>query len=102
MFIFPPVPIPDIWTDRRLDFTETMEERLLAASCLHSQCRQIALLSSAPPGPGWRRLAKRFGKTWVHLPLSRFGDSTLQQLRVFHVLNGREIRSYAADFIRKP
>ena len=102
MFIFPPVPIPDIWTDRRLDFTETMEERLLAASCLHSQSRQIALLSSAPPGPGWRRLAKRFGKTWVHLPLSRFGDSTVQQLRVFHVLNGREIRSHAADFIRKP
>ena len=50
---------------------------------------------------GWRQLAKRFNKKWVHLPLSRFSDSTVQQLRMVHVLNGKDIRSYAADFIRK-
>jgi hypothetical protein len=41
----------------RLDFTETLEERLLAGACLHSRCRHIALLSHYPPGAGWRRLA---------------------------------------------
>ena len=50
---------------------------------------------------GWRRLAKRFRKKFVHLPLSRFADSTVAQLRMVHVLNGQEIRSYAAEFIRK-
>ena len=30
LFLFPPRPIPDIWTDKRLDFTDTLEERLLA------------------------------------------------------------------------
>ena len=34
MFLFPPVHIPDIFRDKRLDFTETLEERLLAAACL--------------------------------------------------------------------
>lgn len=100
MFLYPPVSIPDIWNDPRLDFTETLEERLLAAACLHSQSPHIALLSPLPPGAGWRRLAKRFKKKWVHLPLGQFSDSTVQQLRLVHVLNGREVRSYAADFIR--
>ncbi len=100
-FLFPPVAIRDIWTDDRLDFTETMEERLLAAACLHSQSKQIALLSPLPPGPGWRRLAKRYNKSWVHVPLGQFSDSTVQQLRMVHVLNGKQVRSFAAHFIRK-
>ncbi len=101
MFLFPPVTIPDIWNDPRLDFAETLEERLLAAACLHSRCRHIALVSNGPPGIAWNRLAKHYGKAWVHLPLSRFSDSTIQQLRMVHVLNGKEIRSYAANFIRR-
>ena len=54
MFLFPPVHIPDIWRDPRLDFTETLEERLLAAACMYSACPHVALLSAAPPGAGWR------------------------------------------------
>jgi hypothetical protein len=101
MFIFPPVSIPDIWQDPRLDFTETLEERLLAAACLHSDCPHIALLAPGPPGAGWRRLARRFKKKWIHVPLGSFSDSTIQQLRMVHVLNGRHIRSIASHFIRK-
>jgi hypothetical protein len=101
MFLFPPVSIPDVWLDPELDFAETLEERLLAAACRHSQCRHIALVSSAPPGAGWRRLAKRYGKKWVHVPLGQFSESTVQQLRMVHVLNGKTVRSYAAHFIRK-
>ncbi|MFM2095982.1 MAG: hypothetical protein RIS70_3106, partial [Planctomycetota bacterium] len=102
LFLYPPIPIPDIWHDPRLDFCETLEERLLGAACLHSRCPQIALLSPLLPGAGWRRLAKRFKKTFVHLPLSHFSESTIQQLRRVHVLNGTEVRSYAANFIRRP
>jgi hypothetical protein len=101
LFLFPPVAIRDIWADKRLDFVETLEERLLAAACLHSRSPHIALLSPLPPGAGWRRLARRFKKTWVHLPLGQFGDSTVAQLRMVHVLNGRHVRSYAAHFIRR-
>jgi len=101
MFLFPPRPVPDIWRNRRFDFTDTLEERLLAAACFHAEERHVALLSSLPPGPGWKKLAKRFGKTLVHVPLSRFSQEQIQQLRIFHVLNGTQIRSYAANFIRK-
>lgn len=101
LFLFPPVAIPDIWRDRRLDFTETLEERLIAAGCLHANGRHIALLSGYPPGAGYRKLARRFGKRLVHVPLSGFSDATVQQLRIVHVLNGRQVRSFAAEFIRQ-
>lgn len=101
LFIFPPVGIVDIWQDPRLDYATTLEERLLGAACLHSRCKHVALLSAAPPGQAWRGIAKAYGKSLVHLPLSRFSDATIEQLRMVHVLNGKEVRSHAADFIRR-
>lgn len=101
LFLYPPVSIPDIWNDPTLDFTETLEERLLAAACVHSPSRHIALLSPSPPGAGWRRLASRFNKRWIPIPLGQFSDSTVEQLRMVHVLNGHQVRSFAAHFITK-
>jgi hypothetical protein len=101
MMIFPPMHIGDIWHEPFFDRADTMEERLLMACCFHSREKHVALMSAAPPGAAWRKIAKQFGKRLVHLPLSHFSASTLQQLRVVHVLNGHEIRSYAAEFIRK-
>jgi hypothetical protein len=100
MFVFPPRVIPDIWTDPRLDAADTLEERLLAAALLHSQERHIALVSPKAPPASWRRLARRYGRKIIHLPLKRFSGQLLERLRTFHVLNGKEVRSYAADFIR--
>ena len=101
VFLFPPRPIPDIWTNRRFDFTDTLEERLIASACYHAKERHVALLSHGPPGLAWRQLAKKFGKKLIHVPLAKFSQETIQQLRVFHVLNGQKIRTFAADFIRK-
>ena len=100
MFLWPPRSIPDVWTDLRLDFTDTLEERLLAAALMHSRERHIALVSPRPPSASWRRLARRFGRKLVHLPLKRFSGQLVERLRTFHVLNGKQVRSYAADFIR--
>ena len=99
-FLFPPRSIPDIWTDRRLNFTDTLEERLLAGAFLHTKERHVAVVSARPPTASWRRLARRFGRKIVHLPLKRFSGQLVERLRRFHVLNGKIVRSYAADFIR--
>ncbi len=100
MFLFPPRPIPDVWDDPRLDFADTLEERLIAGAFLHSRERHVAIVSAKPPSAAWRRLARRHGKKIVHLPLGRFGGQLVERLRRFHVLNGKQVRSYAADFIR--
>jgi hypothetical protein len=100
LFLYPPRPIPDVWTDPRLDFADTLEERLLAGAFLHSRERHIVVVSPRPPQASWRRLARRFGRKIVHLPLKRFGGQMIERIRRFHVLNGKNVRSYAADFIR--
>ena len=46
-------------------------------------------------------MAKKYHKKLVHVPMSQFSQETIQQLRMFHVLNGRHVRSYAEHFIRK-
>jgi hypothetical protein len=101
MFLFPPRPIRDIWHDPRFDMADTVEERLLFAACHHSKEHHVAVLSDAAPGIAWRRIAKRFGKRLVHVPLAHFSQETVQQLRMFHVLNGHHVRSFAEHFIRK-
>ncbi|MDZ4687595.1 MAG: hypothetical protein SH850_21190 [Planctomycetaceae bacterium] len=101
VFLFPPRPVPDIWRNKRFDFCDTLEERLIAGACFHAEERHVALLSPVAPGVGWKRIAKKFGKKLVHVPMSRFSQELLQQLRIFHVLNGTQIRTYASHFIRK-
>ncbi len=100
MFLYPPRSIPDVWEDARLDFTGTLEERLLAAAFLHSREKHVAVVCPRPPSASWRKLARKYGKKIVHLPLGRFGGQLVERLRRFHVLNGKQVRSYAADFIR--
>ena len=99
-FLFPPRPIPDIWSDPLLAFATTLEERLIAAAAAHTRETHIALVTPIPARASWRRIAKQFGKRLVTIPLTRFSSQTLDRLRRFHVLNGHEIRSYAARFIR--
>ena len=101
MFIYPPRPIPNIWTDRALDFTNTLEERLLAAGLMHSEQRHVAFVSPRPPGASARRIAQRMGRKILHMPLQRFSGQLIERLRTFHVLNGKQIRSYAANYIRE-
>jgi hypothetical protein len=100
MFLFPPRPIPDIWSDPRLAFASTLEERLLAGALLHSREAHVAVVSPVRPPARWRLLARRFRKTLIPIPLSRFSGQTVDRLRQFHVLNGHDVRSYAARFIR--
>ncbi|WP_165074099.1 hypothetical protein [Paludisphaera rhizosphaerae] len=101
LFLFPARPIPEIWTDSRIARLDTLEERLLAAGFLHSRDRHVAVVSPGPPWASWRRLARSYGRKIVHLPLKRFSGQMIERLRTFHVLNGKHVRSFAADYIRE-
>lgn len=101
LFLYPPRPIPNIWTDASLNFAQTLEERLIAAAALHSRESHIVLVSPVRPRSRWRRIVRQFNRRLVPIPLSRFSGQTVDRLRRFHVLNGHEIRSYAAQFIRE-
>ena len=99
-FIFPPRPIADIWRDENLAFAQSLEERLLLGALMHSQEKRVVLVAPQPPGARWRRLARKLGRQIVYIPLKRFSTPTVDRLRRFHVLNSKEVRSYASRFIR--
>lgn len=101
LFLFPPRLIPDIWENPSLNFATSLEERLLAGACAHSQEPYVAVVSPVPLTSVWRKIAHRFGRKLVPIPLHRFSGQTIARLRRFHVLNGHDIRSYAARFIRE-
>ena len=46
---------------------------LLAGAFLHTTERHVAVVSPLLPPSAWRRLARRFGRKIVHVPLKRFG-----------------------------
>lgn len=100
-FVFPPRHIEDVWRDSRFHYTKTLEERLIAGACFHSQERFIALVSPHPPNTRWRQIARLYKKHLIHIPIGRFSGETIARIRRFHVLNGKNIRSYAARFIRE-
>ena len=99
-FIFPPRAVPNIWTDDRLHFTQTLEERLLGGALLHSQERRVVLVAPTPPSARWRRMARKLGRQIVYIPLGRFSSAMVDRLRRFHVLNNKGVRSYAARYVR--
>ncbi len=101
LFLFPPRLIPDIWENPALNFAASLEERLLAGACAHSREPHVAVVSPVPLKSVWRKIAHRFGRKLVPIPLHRFSGQTIARLRRFHVLNGHDIRSYAARFIRE-
>ncbi|MDP6507222.1 MAG: hypothetical protein QF886_26580, partial [Planctomycetota bacterium] len=100
-FLFPPRFILDIWQDPRIASIQGLEDKLLAGAFLNSKEKHVALVSPKAPKRSWRQLAGQFGKKIIHLPLQRFSQQTVENLRRFHVLNGKEVRSYASEFIRE-
>ena len=98
--LFPPRQIPDIWKDNRFGYAQTLEERLIAAALYHSQEKRVVLVAPNRPPTRWLKIARRYKKQILYIPLKRFSLQTLDRLRHFHVLNGQEVRSYAAKFIQ--
>ncbi|MEQ8768454.1 MAG: hypothetical protein RL885_31405 [Planctomycetota bacterium] len=100
MFLFPPIPIFDIWSDPRFDGTRNAMERLTLAALHYAQERYVAYVAAKRPTPWMRAEARERGRHLVFLPISSFSPTTLRKLRRFHVLNGSEVRSWAQKFIR--
>jgi hypothetical protein len=98
--LYPPRPILDVWEDERLDFARGAADRLVAGALLHSREKHIVLVASRPPRTRWRLLARRLRRKILYVPLKRFSGQTIERLRHFHVLNGHEVRSWAAGYVR--
>jgi hypothetical protein len=97
--LFPPRPVPDIF-----ELTEGMDlpnyaARVVYGALLFSAERVVAYVGVKKPSALLRTLAARLKKRLLWIPLASFSNETVRNLRRFHILNGKEVRSWAARFI---
>jgi hypothetical protein len=99
LLLFPPRPVPDIFTlDTGISCRGCADQLVLGALLFGSE-KIVAYVAERPPGGVLVNLARCFRKRLIWVPLSTFSRETIVRLRSFHILNGKEVRSWAARFI---
>lgn len=99
MMSYPPRRLLDVWTDPDYGECRSKSEVLLMAAIDYSVQPLITFVASKPPRSAIKSYARRFGKKVVYLPIGQLSPVTLNKLRVFHVLDGRDKRGIAGDYI---
>ncbi|MBJ7449543.1 MAG: hypothetical protein JHC93_04200 [Parachlamydiales bacterium] len=99
MMSFPPGRMYDVWSDPDYQNCRTKAEILLMAAIDYAISSLIVYVADTPPRSYYKSYANRFGKKIIYLPLSQFSSVMLNQLRLFHVLDGHDRRAIADDYI---
>jgi hypothetical protein len=95
----PPGRMFQVFEDPIFDAAQNKAERLLYAAIDYSVGRRIVYVAAKPPRPKVSTFARRAGKQFVYIPIGQFSPSVLRRVRVFHVLDGREVRTVAKAYV---
>jgi hypothetical protein len=101
MLTYPPMRVYDIWVDSYFDIAENKAERLLLAGIDYSLEKYIIYIAKKPPSQLAKQFAALQGKKVIFLPLGSFSRTFLEKIRIFHVLEGHHVRTYAHKYINK-
>lgn len=101
MLTYPPMRVYDIWEDPYFDIAKDKAERLLLAGIDYSLEKYIVYVANHPPSNMAKHFASAQGKKIIFLPIGSFSKSFLEKIRIFHVLDGHHVRSYAHKYINK-
>jgi hypothetical protein len=99
LMTYPPGRMFHVFEDPYFDDAQNKAERLLYAAIDYSVERSIVYVAAKPPRPKLVALARRAGRQIAYLPIGQLSPATLRNIRVFHVLEGRSVRSYAAEYL---
>ncbi len=99
LMTYPPGRLMDIWDDPFYAAARNKPERLLLAGIDYSEERFIVYVAKKPPRSYFQTFAHRFGRKIIYLPIGQLSPVTLKQIRAFHVLDGRHVRSYAKEYV---
>lgn len=97
--VYPAWGIPDIWRFQMGEGFRHCSDVLTAAAILFSPYRFIALVSDRPPRPALRQMAASANRHIIHMPLRSFSRGQIRRIRRFHILDGHDVRRWAADYI---
>jgi len=99
LLAYPPRRMLDVWHDPDYQGLASKAEVLLMAALDYSLEKHVVYVAARPPRSIFRQLAARVGRKIVYIPLGSLSPLKLKQLRILHILAGKDKREIAKDYI---
>lgn len=96
---YPPRRMFDVWQDPDYESCRSKSETLLMAGIDYAVKPIVVYVADKPPHSSLKAFAAQFGKRIVYIPLGQLSPLTLKKIQTFHVLDGRDKREIAGDYI---
>jgi hypothetical protein len=99
MLSYPPRRMMDVWHDPDYRGLKSRAEVLLMAALDYSVEKHIVYVAAKAPRSIFKQLAARRDRKIVYIPLGSLSPHKLKQMRIMHVLAGKDKRDIARDYI---
>ena len=99
MLSYPPRRMMDVWQDPDYHSASTRSEVLLMAALDYSIEKHVVYVAAKPPRSIFKQMAARIGRKIIYIPLGSLSPHKLKQLRILHILSGKDKRNIAKDYI---
>ena len=96
---YPPRRMMDVWQDPDYQMASTRSEVLLMAALDYSIEKHVVYVAAKPPRSIFKQMAARQGRKIVYIPLGSLSPHKLKQLRILHILSGKDKRDIAKEYI---
>lgn len=96
---YPPRRMMDVWQDPDYRSAASRSEVLLMAALDYSVEKHIVYVAAKPPRSIFKQFAARRDRKIVYIPLGSLSPHKLKQIKVLHILSGKDKREIAKDYI---
>ncbi|MBV5339766.1 MAG: hypothetical protein J0665_09440 [Deltaproteobacteria bacterium] len=96
---YPPRRMMDVWQDPDYLMATTRSEVLLMAALDYSIEKHVVYVAAKPPRSIFKQMAARQGRKIVYISLGSLSPHKLKQLRILHILSGKDKREIAKEYI---
>jgi len=96
---YPPRRMMDVWDDPDYQMAANRAEVLLMAALDYSIEKYVVYVAAKPPRSIFKQMAARLDRQIVYIPLGSLSPGKLKQMRVMHILAGKDKREIARAYI---
>ena len=96
---YPPRRMMDVWQDPDYQTAASRSEVLLMAALDYSIEKHVVYVAAKPPRSVFKQMAARQERKIIYIPLGSLSPHKLKQLRILHILSGKDKREIAKDYI---
>lgn len=96
---YPPRRMMDVWQDPDYGMATSGAEVLLMAALDYSIEKYVVYVAARPPRSIFKQMAARMDRKIIYIPLGSLSPQKLKQLRILHILSGKDKREIAREYI---